>query len=110
MIKTWLQRLANPSAPTAAEIRAAMEAQIDDLRATLSAAATVTGRMMAEYAEIRDKLATARAQERERCAKVCERVYGGVSIKFASENSDTYRVQDQTIASCAKAIRNLPDE
>lgn len=39
-----------------------------------------------------------------RCAKVCEDVYGGRAHTYASENAETYRIQDQTIASCAKAI------
>lgn len=43
----------------------------------------------------------------EECAKVCENVYGGKAHTYASENADTYRTQDGTIKSCAKAIRSL---
>lgn len=38
------------------------------------------------------------------CAKACADVYGGNAHTYASENADTYRIQDQTIASCVKAI------
>lgn len=42
-------------------------------------------------------------------AEICKDIYGGPSHKV-SENSDVYRIQDQTIASCVKAIRNEMDK
>ena len=46
----------------------------------------------------------------EAAKKKCEDVYGGHAHTYASENATTYRIQDQTIASCVKAIRSLLNE
>jgi len=65
-------------------------------------------RQRAEAAE--SSLLEERDKVIEECAKVCEQVYGGKGHTYASENAHTYRTQDGTIASCAKAIRALKDK
>ena len=62
--------------------------------------------MQAEIDELRVALATARAQERERCenslSEVSPRGYG-----YKGHARDAW---DEAIASCKEAIRNLTDE
>jgi hypothetical protein len=52
----------------------------------------------------------ARAAERERCAKVAERMFPrGSAHTYASENADLYRAQEATCEQIAAAIRALRD-
>lgn len=44
-------------------------------------------------------------KERKLCEKACANVFGGKSHKV-SENSERYRIQDETVDLCVKAIRN----
>ncbi len=43
----------------------------------------------------------------EQCAKVAENCFGGKSQTYVSENSDYYRIQDQTSELIAARIRAL---
>jgi hypothetical protein len=52
-----------------------------------------------------DAIVKARADEREKCAKIAENYFGGRAHTYASENADRYIIQDETCELIAKKIR-----
>lgn len=52
--------------------------------------------------------AEAAAREREACARIAEKAYGGKAHTYASENADVYRAQDAACVKIAAAIRSQP--
>lgn len=53
---------------------------------------------------VRDAIRQAMTWAYADAARVAGDIYGGRAHTYASENADTYRTQDHTIASCVKAI------
>ncbi len=52
-----------------------------------------------------EEIARAIFAERERCAKIAEKAFGGPAHTYASENADIYRAQDSACYHIAALIR-----
>lgn len=61
-----------------------------------------------DEAEVREYARLALAQERERCAQVCDN-HAERNFPWGSENSDIYHAQAAWAERCAKAIRALEE-